>query len=165
MQTDTPVEVKRCPKCEEAKPLTAFAKNASRRDGLQSACRGCRGSYYAADPERYKLMIKASQKKRRRARRQYVWDYLIEHPCVDCGENDPIVLDFDHVRGEKVKGIADILAQDHPMSMLLSEIEKCDIRCANCHRRRTAEQFGWYAGLTDPAARARLDGHQALNLA
>lgn len=26
---------------------------------------------------------------------------------------------------------------------ILSEIEKCDVRCANCHKRRTARQFNW----------------------
>ena len=26
---------------------------------------------------------------------------------------------------------------------ILVEIAKCDIRCANCHRRRTASQYGW----------------------
>jgi hypothetical protein len=33
--------------------------------------------------------------------RQYVWSYLSTHPCVDCGESNPIVLESDHVRGRK----------------------------------------------------------------
>ena len=27
---------------------------------------------------------------------------------------------------------------------LKQEIAKCEVVCANCHRRRTAKQFGWY---------------------
>tara|TARA_R110001583_G_C5432044_1_gene388950 strand:+ start:131 stop:418 length:288 start_codon:yes stop_codon:yes gene_type:complete len=55
--------------------------------------------------------------------------------CVDCGEKDSIVLDFDHVRGEKVGSIAD-MGSSHSISSLKKEMRKCEVRCANCHRRR-----------------------------
>ena len=58
--------------------------------------------------------------------------------CVDCGEKDPVVLDFDHVRGEKVDIISHMYAAALPR--LLNEISKCDVRCANCHRRITARR-------------------------
>ena len=69
-----------------------------------------------------------------------VWlvQYLREHPCVDCGETDPVVLEFDHLR-EKLFGIGQMLA-DRPWRDVLAEIEKCEVVCCNCHRRRTARR-------------------------
>ena len=78
----------------------------------------------------------------RAKKRQYVHTYLLTHPCVDCQEPGPIVLEFDHVRGEKKNTIGYLMASGS-MSKLLVEMEKCDVRCANCHRRKTARDFGW----------------------
>lgn len=58
--------------------------------------------------------------------------------CVDCDETDPVVLDFDHVRGEKLFTIGE--RKDGSRARLLAEIAKCEVRCANCHRRRTDER-------------------------
>lgn len=75
---------------------------------------------------------------RREVIRQYIRDYLSEHPCVDCGEHDFVVLDFDHVRGEKVKAISKMVSSaGYSLETIQKEIDKCDVRCANCHRRRT----------------------------
>lgn len=67
-------------------------------------------------------------------------EYFKEHPCVDCGETDPVVLEFDH-RGEKSFEVTQTFA-DRSWRSILDEIEKCEVRCANCHRRRTAVQRG-----------------------
>jgi hypothetical protein len=65
---------------------------------------------------------------------------------VDCGENDPVVLEFDHRDPEqKVETICGLLRNLADNHTLLTEIAKCDVRCANCHRRKTAKQFGWHA--------------------
>ena len=66
---------------------------------------------------------------------QYVREYRESHPCVDCGESDPIVLEFDHVPelGQKtceVSACGSVEAAER-------EIEKCEVVCANCHKRRT----------------------------
>ena len=76
--------------------------------------------------------------------RKFIILYLESHPCVDCGEKDGVVLEFDHVRGVKSKHIAALVANGCSVDRIRREIEKCDVRCANCHRRRTAKERGWY---------------------
>jgi hypothetical protein len=71
---------------------------------------------------------------------RFLLEYLRDHPCVDCGESDPLVLEFDHV-GEKSFEIGAGLP-DRNWDSILREIAKCEVVCANCHRRRTAQRFG-----------------------
>jgi hypothetical protein len=77
------------------------------------------------------------------ARQQYLYDYLLSHPCVDCGESDPIVLDFDHVFGEKKLEVSLLAWTRHSFKTIENEIRKCEVRCANCHRRRTSKEQRW----------------------
>ena len=73
-----------------------------------------------------------------RARKRAVVDALKQKPCQDCGvAYPPYVMDFDHVWGKKFASVADIVASTSSERMLLEEIEKCDLVCANCHRERT----------------------------
>jgi len=77
------------------------------------------------------------------AKRVYVIDYLMMHPCVDCGETDLIVLEFDHQRDKKYN-IAKLITNNCSLKRLVLEIDKCQVRCANCHRRKTAGTHGSY---------------------
>ena len=71
----------------------------------------------------------------------YLLDYLLGHPCIGCGESDPVVLDFDHRDpSQKLFGLAVARRGKHRLEKVKAEVAKCDVRCANCHRRRTAEQ-------------------------
>jgi len=89
--------------------------------------------------------------------------YLHGHPCVDCGESDVRVLDFDH-RDPKAKhfSIGDALTRSTlSVEMLVDEIALCDIRCANCHRKKaktwkvlSIEQLS--SALTETLARRKL---------
>lgn len=78
----------------------------------------------------------AACKERRRKNAEYANDWLRAHPCVDCGENDIDVLQFDHVRG-KYAGISQLIQAQVSTQRLQEEIDKCDVRCANCHLRET----------------------------
>jgi hypothetical protein len=84
---------------------------------------------------------------RKLAHRLFILEYLETHPCVDCGQTDPFVLEFDHVRGTKKTTISALLSQCAALKIIIDEIEKCDVRCANCHKRRTAAAQGWYTSL------------------
>ena len=70
-------------------------------------------------------------------------EYLSSHPCADCGETDIIVLEFDHLR-DKEADVSVLAREGYSLEKVKREIDKCEVVCANCHRRRTAKQFGWY---------------------
>ena len=73
----------------------------------------------------------------------YVYAILHEASCADCGEEDMVVFEFDHVRGDKVESVARMISQGAGVGKIQREIEKCEVVCANCHRRRTARRGGW----------------------
>lgn len=80
---------------------------------------------------------RATMRKRRDTMEQWIRDLKETVSCSDCGRRFPhFVMDFDHVRGEKTEGVAS-LRRRMKWSQIRSEIEKCDIVCANCHRVRT----------------------------
>ena len=68
--------------------------------------------------------------------RENIFNYLLEHPCIDCGESDPLYLDFDHIKGEKEMCVADMLNRYRSWKRILEEITKCEVRCCKCHRKR-----------------------------
>lgn len=86
--------------------------------------------------ERLKVITKASKE----AARSFANEYLSGHPCVDCGISDIDVLDFDHVSGNKVCDVSRMIAAGYRIWRIEEEIAKCEIRCANCHRRMTARR-------------------------
>lgn len=98
--------------------------------------------WYAKNKGRHIANVAARNARVRLGNRVRLVEYLAAHPCVDCGETDPVVLDFDHVRGEKRCDISHLLSRRHPWSTVEQEIAKCDVRCANCHRRKTAAEQG-----------------------
>ena len=83
--------------------------------------------------------------------RRTLLEFLSTQECVDCREKDPIVLDFDHKKPhKKFKSISKMLSGHYSWSAIQREIKKCEVRCANCHRRKSYIQFGYF-GKTKPA--------------
>jgi L-lysine 2,3-aminomutase len=84
----------------------------------------------------------AAQKAFRQKKTQQRIDYLKDHPCIDCGESDPVVLDFDHIDpSQKTQTISRLMSGHRKWETILPEVRKCVVRCANCHRRRTRQQI------------------------
>lgn len=137
--------MKQCIKCKETKSLDNFTKNSRRKDGLNSFCKNCgnilnRANYIKTNGKAQKDF----NKKKTQENSEYVLKYLLMHPCVDCSENDPVVLEFDHVSGIKLFSISSGIRRSKSISELQEEIDKCEVRCANCHRRITAKRSGYY---------------------
>lgn len=70
--------------------------------------------------------------------------YFATHPCVDCGQADLRVLEFDHVRGKKSSDISRMLLIGCSWPTIEKEIAKCEVRCVNCHRIKTCERGGFW---------------------
>lgn len=134
-------EVYRCLKCGEIKPAAEFPTRPGVSRRHHTWCRSCFSLYKAARHQRLgrteRERIKRTNRLRAAASRAKIIAYLQEHPCVDCGEKDTVVLDFDHVRGEKVANVSSLVNGGYPWATIQAEIEKCDVRCANDHRRAT----------------------------
>jgi hypothetical protein len=72
----------------------------------------------------------------RRRNLRFLVEHLREASCVDCGARDHLALEFDHV-GAKRASVVWLAFQEHSIVSLEAEMSQCEIRCANCHRRRT----------------------------
>lgn len=70
----------------------------------------------------------------------YVKEFLENKSCVDCGTSDIRVLEFDHVRGTKLYHVSHMVTKAYRLDLLKDEIDKCEIRCCNCHRIITQER-------------------------
>src|SRR6476661_10583761 len=120
---------KLCTKCQRDLPVTAFAFNRTKLDRLQTSCRECKkaqqGSWYRRNRERHIENVRPSRAAAVERNLRYVVHYLLDNPCLDCGENDPLILQFDHVRGEKVACVSELVSRGSAVTQIQLEIEKC----------------------------------------
>jgi len=130
---------KTCGSCGLELPAAAFNRAGA---GLQHWCRECFRDYFRRRGEKHIRQVSVARGRRVTATRARMAAYLATHPCVDCGECDPAVLDFDHV-GEKRELVSALVARAAPWPRIEEEIARCEVRCANCHRRVTARRAGW----------------------
>ena len=139
--------MKNCSRCFLELPLSSFNKKKSSKDGLQPYCRECNKKrskeYYSNNLDKHKKATKERSKKNIDKVRKLVIEYLQNNPCVVCGESDIVVLDFDHL-SDKSNSISRMISMGSSWKTISKEISKCQVLCANCHRRKTAKDFGWY---------------------
>jgi len=101
--------------------------------------------HYAKHRDKVIAKAKVLSKKAKDRARAYIKAHLEANPCVDCGEANTIVLEFDHIgeAGSKQFNISDATRFGYGMDKIIAEIAKCEVRCANCHRKKTYERGGW----------------------
>lgn len=132
--------------------MSDFNRLRRAKDGRQPRCRACHQRYHYENWDHHMTQIRARKKRVRAESQAAVLAYLAEHPCVDCGESDVVVLEFDHQR-DKSANVSALIAGASGLKRVFEEIEKCEVVCANCHRRRTMRsQKGYRLGARDAAA-------------
>ncbi len=93
--------------------------------------------HYLKNKQYYKEKARERTLEQTKKNKDYISEYLLNHPCVDCGEKDIIVLEFDHINDDKSYNIANMIQTGYSLETIKKEIDKCEVRCANCHRRIT----------------------------
>lgn len=105
------------------------ARRAARRKWMRG--------YYIRERATHLARVKAVQNRLREA----FQDFKSTLRGTQCGESHPACLEFHHRRGEeKGANVADLVNSGWPMKRILEEIKKCDVLCANCHRKEHWEE-------------------------
>jgi hypothetical protein len=112
-------EVRRCSRCGLVLPIELFNRY---RAGRQGWCRRCFLGYHEANG--------AAARGRRRERYlracEFVRAFLERNPCVDCGEADMLVLEFDHVHAKR-DWVSRLMARGAALERIQEEIDRCEV--------------------------------------
>lgn len=71
----------------------------------------------------------------RKAQIKWFQEFKATLLCKICGENDPSCLDFHHRQNDDKEHEVSSLINHASRKRILDEIAKCDVLCANCHRK------------------------------
>ncbi len=147
-------DLRRCSKCRLRKPLSAYNRSGEDR---QWYCRDCFRSYFEARGDLHREQVERSVAKRRIAARSLL-KLRLQAGCADCGADDPLVLEFDHLGDEKTGDVSQMAWAGKGAERILAELEKCEVVCVNCHKRRTYSRMPscWRLAPTEILAHPRL---------
>lgn len=102
-------------------------------------CRNCHTSVTQDALNSYKsvYMREKSIENIRTPKHRFMIDYYVKNPCVYCGCADLRCLECDHVDPKTKTGKIGYLLASASLESLKKELEKCQVLCGNCHRRKT----------------------------
>jgi len=120
-----------------------------------------RGRYRRRNQARAKASAASAKKRAIVLAKSYTASYFATHPCVDCGEPDAEVLEFDHREPLKKSGhVSRMIADGLKLELNIAEVAKCDVRCCNCHRRKT-RKTEWSGEKRAKARRKRAEADES----
>lgn len=130
-----------CRKCGEYLSVSVFPRQGKWRDctTCTRCAKGVDDWSYPATPLQRREANWGGYTNARARNRDFVLDHFTSHPCVDCGETDTAVLEFDHLpdKGAKIANVSNLVYRGASLQQLQNEIAKCEVVCANDHKRRT----------------------------
>jgi len=141
--------MKICTRCKKEKTINEFNFKIKALGLRHLQCKECTRLFVKNHYNKNKgYYLKKTQKRNTKLKLElldYLRQYFLENPCVDCGESDIAVLEFDHMgKVPKFKAVSYLIRYRYPLQKIKEEIKKCQVRCANCHRRKTAKEFKWF---------------------
>ena len=141
--------MKKCITCKIEKDPSEFNSRKKSKDGLQYECKDCSKkrskTHYANNREHMLQQIRKSEAIRNFERRRKFYEILKSLKCIDCGETNPATLDFDHKdTHNKLHSVSKMMGDGYSWERIIEEMGKCEVRCANCHRIKTAKTQKWY---------------------
>ena len=153
--------MKVCASCKVSKPKREFYINRAKKDGRQYSCIECQKDYhnnkwYVKKKEERVEQIRQNKLHRKRVSYRMILKDYFSKGCIDCGEKDIRVLEFDHVRGVKkrfkhrrTEGVSYLVRCGYLWSTIIKEIDKCEVRCCNCHKLKTFKEFNYLDDVKD----------------
>lgn len=141
---------KTCNKCKIEKPEGEFFFRDKSINKRHNHCKMCYGNsrrskeHYLKYKDEYLARATVRNTTVRNENFAHLMNFLHGKKCADCGESDIVVFEFDHRNPTlKIDNVSQMFCKALRWETILTEIGKCDIVCANCHKRRTAKQYGW----------------------
>jgi len=158
--------LQKCNKCGEQLPVEEFCFRDKASGERHKICKRCQRAYkrahYCRNREYYCAHAKANTARYRERNRAFLHEYLEAHPCVDCGESDIRVLEFDHVKGEKVETVSRLATWGISVVRLKGRYRSAKYvvqivivggtgrRVVNCEFESRRAPFGYPAGYQSP---------------
>lgn len=129
-----------CSTCKKSKELSEFSFKNKSKNIRSKKCKECTSEYSKAHYQKHQQIYieraKKSKKKYAKRNTENVIEYLQDKYCSRCQIKDIEVLDFHHKDpNEKEYSVADMLTHGYSWKRIRKEIDKCEIVCANCHRK------------------------------
>jgi hypothetical protein len=92
--------------------------------------------YYQDWYEKNRASVLARHARDKKAKRDWIVEYKSTRGCAKCPESDPRCLDFHHRDpSQKEFSMGNAVTLGVGWERLKAEAAKCEILCANCHRK------------------------------
>jgi hypothetical protein len=128
---------KKCRKCQKTKDILKFTRKHTSPDGYAARCKDCTRAVVNEHYKKNKKRYLEKAKKWNKEKRDWFQGLKEDLECSECGEDHPACIEFHH-RDPRKKDftVANFKNLGYSKARILKEIKKCNVLCANCHRKK-----------------------------